>query len=116
MSANTRRRFPFRAARTVSRRTSLFGIGSAALASVGLPAAASAGKAGKKAKKKCKKQIGKCQASVTSFCAGPLLIDRETCEAAFLPCCPSFKGCKAGAAYDCIGDALLTLFPSEDPV
>lgn len=115
MSAYTRHMFPVRAARSFSRRASVFGLGGAALASVALPMATRAGKAGKKAKKKCRRQIGKCQGSVTSFCAGPLTIDRETCEAAFLPCCPSFKGCKAGAAYDCIGDALLALFPPEAP-
>ena len=115
MSAHTRHDFPTRAARAVSRRASLLGICGAALASVALSTAASAGKAGKKAKKTCKKQIAKCQGSVTSFCAGPLTIDQQTCEAAFLTCCPSFKNCNAGAAYDCLGDALLTLFPPETP-
>jgi hypothetical protein len=115
MNGKTRHPFPVSAARACTRRASLLGVGGAALASVALPKATRAGKAGKKAKKKCKQQITKCQGSVTAFCAGPLNIDQETCEAAFLPCCPSFKGCKAGAAYDCIGDAILTLFPPEAP-
>ncbi len=87
---------PVRAARPFSRRASVVVLGGGALISVALPTATRAGKAGKKARKKCKRQIGICQGSVTTLCAGPLTIEQETCEAAFLPCCASFKGCKAG--------------------
>jgi hypothetical protein len=96
----------------VSRRTSVIGIGAAALAAV-RPSRAKAGKAGRRAKKTCKKQIDKCQSSVTSFCGQPNLnVSQEVCEAAILPCCSSFKRCKAGTAYDCIVAALLSLVPA----
>jgi hypothetical protein len=116
LNPSTNDTFFVRTARSISRRATLLGIGGATFVAVPLPQPARGGKAGKKAKKKCKKQIGKCQASVTSFCARPLSVDQETCEAMFLPCCQSFKGCKAGAVYDCIGDALLALLPPKTPV
>ena len=117
MSDRNRQPLSIPVARSLSRRASLFGIGSAALAAAVVPTASRAGKAGKKAKKVCKRQIGQCQASVSDFCANPqLVISQAECEVAFLPCCLSFKSCKAGAVYDCMGDALLTLIPPETPV
>jgi hypothetical protein len=116
LNPSTNDPFLARTARSFSRRATLLGLGVASLVAVPLPQPARGGKAGKKAKKKCKKQIGKCQGSVTSFCARPLSVDQETCEAAILQCCQSFKGCKAGAVYDCIGDALLALLPPEAPI
>jgi hypothetical protein len=101
----------------LSRRASLLGVAGSAVASMVPHAASRAGKAGKKARKTCKRQIGQCQGSISDFCANPqLTIPQEECEAGLLPCCPSFRNCKAGAAYDCIADALLALVPPETPV
>ncbi len=98
---------------SLSRRTSLIGLGGlAAIATIARQSPTRAGKVGKRVKKTCRKQIDKCQSSVSSFCAQPnLTVPREACEAAILPCCSSFRNCNAGEAYDCIGDALLSLVP-----
>jgi hypothetical protein len=96
-------------AASLSRRASLLGLAGAALAAASA-APASAGKAGKKVKKTCKKQIGQCESSVAAFCADAPV---EGCEPVLLPCCASFKGCKAGTAYGCIVDALLELFQTD---
>lgn len=97
----------------LSRRTSLVELGGlAAIVTVVRQSPTQAGKVGKRVKKTCKKQIGKCQSSVSGFCAQPnLTVPREACEAAILPCCSSFRNCNAGEAYDCIGDALVSLVP-----
>jgi hypothetical protein len=105
--------FARRAAGVFSRRASLIGLGGAALVAALLePAPGRAGKVGKRVKRTCKRQIGQCRSSVETFCARPnLVVPADECEAALSPCCPSFKNCRAGAAYDCIGDALLALVP-----
>lgn len=88
------------------RRASIVALGAAALAAVVTrPSPARAGKAGKKAKKKCKRQIGQCQSSIADLCAD----EPAECEEVLAPCCTSFKGCQAGAAYQCIVDGLLAL-------
>jgi hypothetical protein len=93
-------------AESLSRRVSFIALGGAALAAaVARPSPARAGKAGKKAKKKCKRQIGQCESSIASLCTG----GPEACVDVLSPCCRSFKGCKAGAAYQCIVDGLLAL-------
>lgn len=96
-----------RTADSLSRRASLVALGGAAVTAVLRPSAASAGKVAKKVKRTCKRQIGQCQSSVASFCAGA----PAGCEEAMAPCCASFKGCKAGAVYACIFAALVALEP-----
>jgi hypothetical protein len=96
-----------RSAASRSRRLSLIGLGGAAIAAVARPVPARAGKGGKKAKKKCTRQVGACETAVRNAC-GLLLLEEEAeaCEAALLPCCASFKGCKAGTAYECLLNAV----------
>lgn len=91
---------------TRSRRASLIALASASVvAVVARRSPARAGKAETKAKKKCKRQIGQCESSITSLCTeGP-----AECVEVLAPCCRSFKGCKAGPAYQCIVDGLLAL-------
>jgi hypothetical protein len=100
--------------RSVSRRTSLAGFGGAFAAAVAIrPSPARAGKVSKRVKKKCKKQISACQSSVAAYCATRLIPgDREDCEAELLPCCSSFKTCKAGAAYACLIEGVLPTSPT----
>lgn len=87
------------------RRASILALGAAALATVARPSPTRAGKAGKKAKKKCKRQIGQCKSSIAALCAD----EPAECEKVLAPCCTSFKGCQAGAAYQCIVDGLVAL-------
>jgi hypothetical protein len=103
-----------RAARSVSRRTTLAGFGGALVAAAAMrPSPAGAGKVSKRVEKKCKKQISKCQSSVAAYCATRLIPgDREECEAELLPCCSSFKTCKAGAAYACLIEGVLPTSPT----
>jgi hypothetical protein len=95
---------------SLSRRASLLGLGTAALAAAlanAIPA--HAGKAGKKAKKACKRQVGQCETSVVEFCARIAPADPEDqalCQDRFTPCCQSFNGCKAGDAYECLFNIL----------
>jgi hypothetical protein len=88
-----------------SRRASLIALGGAAFAAIARSSPARAGKAGKKAKKKCKRQVGQCESSIAALCAD----EPAECEVVLAPCCTFFKGCKAGAAYQCIIDGLLAL-------
>lgn len=92
----------------LSRRTSLIGLGGVVLASAGRAAPARAGKAGKKTKKRCQRQVGACEAAVQAFCNGPTVEEDERagCRTVFLPCCLSFTGCDAAAAYGCLIDGL----------
>jgi hypothetical protein len=95
-----------RGAHVLSRRASLGGLASAALAASISPEAAKA----KKAKNKsCKKQSGACRSSVSAFCEGTTDIAPEACAAALIPCCELLKGCNAGGFYDCLIDALQAL-------
>ena len=96
-----------RTASSLSRRTSLVALGGAAVTTALRPSSTRAGKVSRKVKRTCKRQIGQCQSSVASFCAEA----PEGCEEAIAPCCASFKGCKAGAVYACIFDALVALEP-----
>lgn len=94
--------FTARTMATLTRRAALLGCGGAGLAAAFGPASVRAGKAGKRAKKACKRQIGQCEGSVSTFCANPFFEDPAACEAVLAPCCQSFKDCKARGAYDCI--------------
>jgi hypothetical protein len=94
--------FTARAVATLTRRVALLGFGGAGLAATFKPAPARAGKVGKRAKKACRRQIGQCEGSVSTFCANPFFEDPEACEAVLSPCCQQFKNCKARGAYDCM--------------
>ena len=92
----------------LSRRASLLILGGVGLAALAHTAPARAGKVGNTAKKRCNRQIGQCAESVGSFCdriAGS--VEPAVCEALFLPCCQSFQGCQARAAYDCMFAGLI---------
>lgn len=96
-----------RGSNLLSRRASLIGLlGAALTAAVVEPAPAPAGKASKKAKKACKRQVGQCESSVTTFCTDFPALDPEECEAAFRPCCASFQNCAAGKVQECWVEAL----------
>ena len=96
-----------RGSNLLSRRASLIGLlGAALTAAVVDPAPAHAGKAGKKARKACRRQVGQCETSVTTFCSDFPALDPEECEAAFRPCCASFQNCAAGKVQKCWVDAL----------
>jgi hypothetical protein len=85
-------------AAALSRRTSLIGLGGAALA---ISSAARARKGKKNAsKKKCKEQGGQCASSLVTFCADRL--NPENCLKQLSPCCEHFKTCDAAAAIDCL--------------
>jgi hypothetical protein len=92
-----------------SRRRSLFGLGSLALAAATGSAPARAGKARNTVKKKCRRQIGTCESTIQGFCNGPTVVEdeRELCHAVFPPCCALFDGCDAAAAYACLMEAFL---------
>ena len=96
-----------RGSNLLPRRASLIGPLAAALtAAVVGPAPTQARTAGKKARKACKRQVGQCETSVTTFCTDFPALDPEECEAAFRPCCASFQNCAAGKVQECWVEAL----------
>ncbi|MGH2613988.1 MAG: hypothetical protein ACRDJC_02015 [Thermomicrobiales bacterium] len=98
-----------RVADAQSRRSSLLGLGGAALAAVFTgPAVARAGKAGKKARKKCKKQSGPCQPFVMAICERVFLPgpNQDLCIEETAACCEFLGRCNATAFFDCVLDAI----------
>jgi hypothetical protein len=89
----------------VSRRSSLFALGGAALGAAAAPLRASAGK---KAKRKCKKQVRKCKKAVRNYCDNLMNGFGQLCLDTFFPCCEPLKKCNAGQSTQCLIDNLKT--------
>lgn len=88
------------AARSLPRRSMLAGLGTG-LASLALPALASAKKKRKKSgQDACKKQVDRCQTAIDAQCA--LALVPESCLRQLSPCCALLSSCDATAAYECL--------------
>jgi hypothetical protein len=92
-----------RTTNAMSRRASVFALGSVALSGL-TGTSVRAGKKGKKCNKKidktCKKQKGVCEASMEAFCEGQ--VEPAECQQACRPCCATLATCNAGASTECL--------------